>query len=367
MPPKFAYASTKNGGGNWQKLEIRRQELAFVPSDIALQSARIRGGQIALEAATGRTITKISDIEGELTAGALRGPYKFGGSAKFAGTNYQLRFATGTADPDGSVQVQATASAGENGTKHTVQGRLSDLDGAPRLRGQLQTKAPLILGREGAQQPSGAKYELRANLALGSRSATLSDIAIAFDSKGRPQQLTGKAEADWRDGVTTSTTLKSKWLDIDAITGGKTSSMPLQALQLLSGGNIDLAAPSGGGTSKLNIAIEQANLGGEVASDLDVRLSNANGELRLDRIAAALPGGTRLRADGTVGQDKANAPWQGHVLLSGSSLDRFLNWARPDLVKVDGRAGGAFRIAGQIKYNRRPIRAVSNQGPHSRS
>ena len=155
--PKIRLRFDETGGGNWQKLEIRKQELAFVPSDIALQSARIRGGQIVLETATGRTITKISEIEGELTAGALRGPYKFGGSANFADTNYQLRLATGTAAPDGSVQVQAAATANATGTKHTVQGRLSDLDGAPRLRGELQTKAPLILGSKDAQQPSGAK------------------------------------------------------------------------------------------------------------------------------------------------------------------------------------------------------------------
>ena len=179
----------------------------------------------------------------------------------------------------------------------------------------------------------------------------LSNIAVAFDSKGRPQQLTGKAEADWRDGVKTSTTLRSKWLDIDAITGGQTRSMPLRALQLLSGGNIDLASLGGSGTSKLEITVEQANLGGEVASNLNVRVSNANDELRVDRISAALPGGTLLRADGTIGnKGDGDAPWQGDILLNGSSLDRFLNWASPNFLKAEGRAGGAFRIIGQTKY-----------------
>ena len=248
------------------------------------------------------------------------------------------------------MQIQATASATQSNTRHTVKGRLSDLDGAPRLTGELETRAPLLLDANGTQSSSGATYDMRAKIALGSQSATLNNIAVAFDSKGRPQQLTGKAEADWRDGVKTSTTLNSKWLDIDAITGGQTSSMPLRALQLLSGGSIDLSTLGGGGTSKIEISVEQANLGGEVASDLNVKISNANGDLRLDRISAALPGGTFLRADGTITKAKDDTTWQGDILFNGSSLDRFLNWASPKFVQTQGRAGGAFRLIGQFKY-----------------
>ena len=161
--PHIRLRFDEKGGGNWQTLDVREQEFAFVPSDIALQSALIRDGQIVLETPTGSTITRIAGIEGELTAGALRGPYKFTGSAQLAGTEYQLRFATGTADPDGSVQIQAAATAEKSRTKHTVQGRLSNLDGAPRVTGKLQTNAPLVLGTNDAQRSSVAKYDMRAD------------------------------------------------------------------------------------------------------------------------------------------------------------------------------------------------------------
>ena len=349
--PHIRLRFDEKGGGNWQTLDVREQELAFVPSDIALQSALIRDGQIVLETPTGSTITRIAGIAGELTAGALRGPLQVLGLSETCRngiSNFVSQPAPPT--PTAACNFKPTATAEKSKTKHAVTGRLSNLDGAPRVTGELHTNAPLVLGTNQAQRTSVAKYDMRADIAVGSQTAQLSNIAISFDSKGRPQQLTGKAEADWRDGVKTSTTLKSKWLDIDAITGGQTKSMPLRALQLLSGGNIDLATLSGGGTSQLEITVEQANLGGEVASNLNVRVSNASDELRLDRVSAALPGGTLLRADGTIGQGDGDRPWRGYILLNGSSLDRFLNWANPKLLKAEGRAGGAFRIVGRFKY-----------------
>ena len=60
--PHIRLRFDQKGGGNWQTLDIREQEFAFVPSDIALQSALIRDGRIDLETPTGSTITQIAGI-----------------------------------------------------------------------------------------------------------------------------------------------------------------------------------------------------------------------------------------------------------------------------------------------------------------
>lgn len=336
----------ENGGGNWQTLEVRQKELAFVPSDIALQSARIRDGRLLFENHTGQSVASLDGITGELAAGTLQGPYKFIGAATWAGARHELRVSTAAADSDGGVRLKLTAESTASRARHTIDGRLSDLATVPKIVGQLTTRAPLMPAAAAAKGDSSF-YDLRANVDLRPTSAQLNDITVSFDSAGRPQMLTGQARADWQDQLAVTGALNSKWIDLDAISRARTRQNPFMALQMLAGGAFDLA---GTGRGRFDISIEQANLGSEVVSALRVRVTQAGDVVRVDRISAALPGRTQLRADGIVQSDDKGAAWSGHLLLRGASLKRFLAWARPDAVDVDGRAAGTFEFDGRVDW-----------------
>ena len=342
-----------DGGTNWQKLSIRHQDLAFVPSDIALQSARIKNGAIILETVRGVEIARIDQIGGELSADALIGPYRFTGRANFAGKLHDLRLATAAAGDAGEVQLQATATAAGNSARHTVKGFLRDLQTVPKLEAALETRAKIDPEATGDKESS--EFTLTADIAVDPTVARLSNIAVSFDSAGRPQQITGSAQAAWQSGLTVTGALSSKWLDIDAITSGKSQKNPIAALQLIKGGALSLGS-TGRRTFALNV--EQANLGGDVISSLGIRVMQQADVVQVETLRASLPGRTRLHAQGLIRREDADE-WRGNVLLQGASLQRFAAWARPDLPSFKGRATGSFALDGTIVRAKQSI-SVSN-------
>ncbi len=336
----------EKGGGNWQKLNIRQQDLAFVPSDFALQSARIRKGSVIVESSAGREIARVDGIDGELVASALRGPYRFAGQAVIAGAPLDLRVATAAANRDGGIVLTATARNGETEATYGLQGRLSDLEQTPKLIGEVTSRAPLRVGRESAADAPAAFYEVRAKTTIDHASVAMDDVVISFDSAGRPQQLAGQLRTTWQDELNIEGRLKSKWLDLDAITGGRTKQDPLQAMWLISDGGTAIA--SGRGKSAIQFEIEQANLGGAVASALAVTFVRTGGEVRAERVRANLPGRARLRAEAVLATADGVAGWQGHAMIRGANFARYSQWMWPEKFKVDGTAAGAFEFSADI-------------------
>ncbi len=343
--PTLRLRFDKGGGGNWQKLNVRSQDLAFVPSGFALQSALIRDGSIVLEADNGRELSRIGGIRGELVARALRGPYRFVGQAEIAHTPLDLRLATAEPDRDGDVSLTASAISPSSGAKHTFKGRLSAIATTPKLTGELTSRAPLNFR---AGRDAGAfMFDLSASLHADHRAARLDQLTISFDSAGRPQQLAGNITTTWQDQLTIAGRLRSKWLDLDAITGNRTRELPFRAIELLAGGGFDIGAD---GNSRIEVEIDQANLGGEIVSGLGVRIVHADNEIRVDRVIAGLPGRTRLRADGLLRMTAPGLEWQGHALVDGHNFGQFLKWAWPGGLEVSGKSAGKFTLSSDLSY-----------------
>ncbi len=335
----------ENGGGNWQKLNIRQQDLAFVPSDFALQSAMVRGGSIVFESHNGREITRFDGINGELVAGALRGPYRFNGQARIAGRELGLRFATAAMDRDGGLVLTATADNPETQANYTLKGRLSDLETMPRLIGEFHSRAPLRLGAEQAAEKT-TFYDLRAKATVDHASAELGEVVVSFDTAGRPQQLTGQLRATWPEELQIKGRLTSKWLDLDAITGGRTTADPLRVFSIMSAGTASKRASNG--ASEIDFVIEQANLGGQVASALAATLVQAGDELRVERVRANLPGEAKLHAGGSFTEPSGIPTWQGHAVIRGSNFASFSEWMWPGRLTVAGSAAGKFGFSAEI-------------------
>ncbi|MGI9425240.1 MAG: AsmA family protein [Hyphomicrobiaceae bacterium] len=333
----------EQGGGNWQSFEIRQHNLAFVPNDISLQSAQITEGRLTIETHLGDEIANIADINGEFIAGGLNGPFKFTGAAALANQVHEVRLATAKSNNDG-LQFKASATAQKSGAKHSIDGQLTALSTSPVVSGQLVTRAPIPL-KSPATTGNRPKFDVRAGIQLTPQMARLSDMIVSFDTGGRPQQLTGELQATWDSGLRLKGALSSKWLDLDAITNGATQRHPLRAFDLLSGGSLDLGA---GGAAQLDFSLDQISLGGEVASNLALRLVQRDADLRIDRLSVSLPGRTRLRADGTLRSAESTTQGEGHVLLRGASLAKFLKWANADKIAIEGRGAGAFEFTGRV-------------------
>ncbi|MEM6499247.1 MAG: AsmA family protein, partial [Pseudomonadota bacterium] len=342
--PQITLRFNDNGGGNWQQLEIRDRELAFVPTDVSLQSAMIKNGRILLVSKDGNRIADLDKITGELSAKGLRGPYKFNGSLNIGKNQNTLRISTASMDANGQLRFKLSSRSPATKTQHKIDGLIQDFATAPRVSGKLEARGPVRLGSNEAGE-STTFYDMNAQLNLNASVAELSDMSVSFDSAGRPQLLVGAARATWDGGLKLSGKLSSQWLDLDAISSGKTRKSPIEALAFLTGEAIN-TGPNG--SSNLQIELEQTSLGGEVVSGLNVRLLEKAGKFQVDHISALLPGRTQFRANGQVRMLENGLGGEGQLLLNGRSLDKFLGWLQLETGELKGRAAGAFQFSADV-------------------
>ena len=363
--PVLRIALDKDDGWNWQSFGQALGQAAYVPTNVALTSVRITDGVLALHGPDGMERTRFEGLTGELGAPALDGPYRFRGTFGKARAEREVRIATARPEPDGSVRFKASLRVGDGASIYTLDGRLADLMGKPRIDGALTARLPIAglwhapqRGNVRArQQEAGAElettpdrsdpaFDLRANVNIGPAGATLSDLALAFEQDGRPQLVTGELKAHWRDAFAVEMSLSSRWLDLDRIAGAGEAAGPLDSLIPLAIGMRDLLPVEG--RTRATFAIDQANVGREAVSNVRLSLARSEGKLEIEEFRLGMPGGSRGELQGVVSGPPEAPIFDGSSSLRGTSVIRFFAWATGNALSFDAKGDGAFGIRSQI-------------------
>ena len=87
--------------------------------------------------------TRFEGFNGELSAPALDGPYRVRGTFGKAGAERELRIGTARPEADGTVRFKAILRADAGASTYTLDGRLADLMGKPRIEGELSARLPI--------------------------------------------------------------------------------------------------------------------------------------------------------------------------------------------------------------------------------
>lgn len=333
--PVIRLRTQADGGGNWSKLQINKSNLAFVPTNVALKSVLIKDGTLLFESHNGHEITKLTKISGEMTAGALAGPYRFIGEMPVSegddAVAQEVRLSTAAAEDNGDVRFSGSVRSPDGSSVHSINGTLSDLLGSARAVGRITSRSHPQ--RSGGVR--GAGYELAADLKLDAEALRLDKIAITFQNKNRQQTLAGSAITSWREGVATQTDLKASWLDLDAIAGSQENDGPLRTIERLLTRGIE---PLGAGVTSLNVAVDQANLAGSSISDLKGRMVRRDGVTKIEFLRASLPGLSALSVDGFLERRADAFQFDGHVLMRSASFTELAQWSQIQLTKQSSQA-----------------------------
>jgi len=338
-----------DGQGNWRTLSMNAADLPFIPAGVALRSVKIAKGVILLQRQGGETLGRVEDVDGELSAEALEGPYKFNGDVTWAGAGREVRVATGRPDPDGGVRFKAAIHA--PGGDYTLDGRVSDIGARTRVTGALGAKLSIETDRlafdsRGKPPMERPAFDLKAVLEGDGAGAALRDIALSFESVGQPQLITGEARAAWGAEPRLDVTLASLWLDLDKIVGADEGAAPLEMARALFAALVR-AMPAETRTTT-RFSVDQVAFGGEAVSGLAVSLVRSDGPLRLERLRADMPGGVTFDLEGDVSPSETNPSFNGKVALHGTNLGRFLAWGARIGSPGEGHAGGPFALRGQL-------------------
>lgn len=107
--PVLTLVADKSGGGNWSNITLRSADLPFVPRELALKSVRLSEGTVSLYNATAERVAHVENINGELSAEGLTGPFRFKGNASWLGAGHGVAFATEAPARDGTIGLKISA------------------------------------------------------------------------------------------------------------------------------------------------------------------------------------------------------------------------------------------------------------------
>jgi uncharacterized protein involved in outer membrane biogenesis len=363
--PVLRFALDKDDGWNWQSFGQAFGQAAYLPSKIALTSVKIADGALALHAPDGAERTRFDGLNGEFSAPALEGPYRFRGTFGRARAERELRIATARPEPDGSVRFKATLRVGDGASTYALDGRLADLTGKPRIDGELTARLPIASlwhapqrGNVRAQrletgtQPQARldrgepAFDLKAAVNISPAGATLSDLALAFEQNGRPQLITGELKALWREALAVEMSLSSRWLDLDRMAGAAEGAGPLESIIPLAIAMRDLLPAEG--RSRASFAIDQGNVGREAVSNLRLSLARSQDKLEIEELRLGMPGGSRGELRGVVSGPPEAPTFDGSLSLRGTSVIRFFGWATGNALSFDAKGDGTFGFRSQI-------------------
>ncbi|MFA5949817.1 MAG: AsmA family protein [Hyphomicrobium sp.] len=381
--PIVQLATDASGSGNWRTLSLNPGSMPFVPNGVALQSVRVTDGAIILSGPVQGELARFDAINGELAAEALDGPFKFKGTLAWSGSARQVRVATAKYDANGDLRFKASVEAPQTGNSYVLDGRLSELDGKPKLDGDLTAKlkfSPKAAGEAGANaEPKAlgpldtsppatepgvapppskngpAPFELKAKVAGDTSGAKLSELTVSLEHEGAPQIITGSAKLDWSNKLRLDVNLSSKWLDLDRLAGGteNATKIPLEAARSYFGALAAILPQEADTNAELEF--DQLTLGGEPIGNVRLAASRSNGPLELKGVRATLPGGARLLLDGVLQPGGTMPKLDGTLFITGQSLLRFLAWGFRDTDIAAGRTDGPFALDGHFELSQADI------------
>ena len=351
------------GGGNWASLSPDNFRGSFVPARVAFDAVRITDGSLAILNAAGAPKTSFQNINGELSAQALDGPYRVAAEIGVGGSTREFRLSTAKPAADGSVRFKSTVRDPQSGVSYSLEGDARDVLSSIKIAGELTARLPLpaSLAAQAPGKPAAAgkttkvanEFDLRAKLNGDTKGFTLADLALSFEQEGRPQMATGEARVNFTEPTDVSVKLKSHWLDLDKIAGAGTGGSPLELAQGVAAAVSSILATEG--RTEASLTIDQATLGGDVVSSLIATLEHREGRLIIRNLTAGLPGGARLATAGAFEGTMPDNRYAGRVDLRGASMARFAGWLAPDRKLALPARDGAFTVAGDLSLGSREV------------
>jgi AsmA family/AsmA-like C-terminal region len=362
--PVVRLALDAKGAWNWQSFAKALASAGYMPSNVTLTSLRITDGVLGLYGPDGTERTKLEGINGELSAPALEGPYRFRGAFVSSGAEREVRLATATPETDGTVRMRASMRLIDTGATYLLDARLADLMGKLRVEGELTARVPIAgfwqplargvaVSRKSANtedehklDKSEAAFELKAAVRADAAGAQLQDLSLTFEQDGRPQIITGSMRADWRQEVALDLALASHWLDLDRITAATEDSGPIEGIAKFSTRLRDLIP--GQGNARASLIIDQANLGHETIGPVRLSLVRSHEKLEIQELRMGLPGGSHGELQGTLSGPAEAMVFEGSLGLRGTSVARFAAWASGNALPIDPRGDGHFGVRAQL-------------------
>lgn len=346
VQPHLRFAIDENGKSNWYQNRSSNHSLPFTPKAVSLQSMKIKDG--TLEISTIALGTKshtsknrkllIEALNGNFSAGSLKGPYKFDGMIGKDEKQQILRVSTGSIDEKDAMRVKGILRSPQGGQRYSFDGSVSDLKNHPTMHGVLSASFPFFTStqKDAKNNPKihVKPIEVKTSINANTAGALFDKILITIVHKNRPQMMTGKGRLSWDKGkIDLDGNLNARLIDVDHLKDGmKVGNSVGEAVKNLFASLQAQAVKIDSG--RFHININQIKLNGDLVQDLKINLEQTDKNLLVKKLFARLPGDNMIEIQGGFEGPSKASMFKGHGVIRGQSLGHFVTWTAG--TKVDG-------------------------------
>ncbi len=324
--PKVMIDVDASGAVDWAV----RPSAPFDASQISIEKLTVTEGQVTLRhAASGRT-HRMTEINTQLSAKSLAGPWRVTGSLRLDGMKTALTVNTGRADSDDGMRLRIQMEPEIHAVSIESDGNIVLDKGAAQYDGQFKIAArkdPDVASVPG----EGPGYRVDGKFSFDHERLALDEFRFQTGPLSNPYSADGQGFVELGEEARFALSVEGAQVRFDdaigdgEATGSRTLGQRLEAIQEALA---DLPRPTIPGTLDVNLPAV-------VAGDTTIREVRLSAEPAVEgwtikSLAATLPGRTTLEASGQLRTD-GELGFRGSLLLAIAQPSGFAAWVSKDV------------------------------------
>lgn len=342
--PNAVLNLANDGSVDWA---ARRASNMFDPRQIRLEKMTVTEGKVTLiHATSGRTHT-LTEINADVSATTLSGPWRMDGSLRLDGMRTGISISTGSVTPEGTMRIRVRASPERYPFEVEADGQARFENssalyaGTFRLDAHNAAAAASVSTEAQGRTDRIADYRFSGRFALDHRRLDIPEFRLETGPRDDPYMADGTAlfhlGAD-SSFLVQATGAQVRFDDATGNAAAVSGASLAQRLAALRGFLEDLPRPTIPGTIDLDLPAIVA--GDTTIRDVRLSAQPAPTGWTIEKLSATLPGRTTLEAKGRLDTD-GNFGFKGNLLLAVAQPSGFAAWVARDVDDVIRRLPGA--------------------------
>ena len=303
------------------------QEALVDPEQVNIEKLNIQNGSILVEGLVGNRSLQVDDIQGELNAKSVLGPWRIDANATVEGFDSKIKIATGTFQDDGSMRLKMDLNRVDRPYNLLLDGPVKLKDNALSWDGEFRV-SPFVKSQiDGMDKP----LEPLPVLATGRFEASpelvqIPEYRLEIGSPEDPYTVTGTGKINIREDISFAVQADGRQVDIDALEKAQapndvlTLEKRLGALQ-----DVLKRIPVPTAKGEIDVILPAVVAGDTYIRDIKTLISPTGNGWVVKNFQATFPGNTVLEAQGRLGLQNGFG-FSGKILTASRQPSGFADW-----------------------------------------
>ncbi len=349
--PLFGLERLAAGGATWE-LHPKLEVTDYVSAEhIAVNGITISRGTMVVGDGRRGGLAQLDDVNAQLSAPALDGPWRFNGKASYHGQPVDVSLTTGKYHADEPLRVGMRLNPADgSGIIYTFDGEVGGAR-ADVISGNLKLKPARPVDGKGDRETGLKPLVFSSAVKVRNDTVTFDKIELypahALDAANL---LTGKAVVRLGSAIVVDADLKAAKLDVDAVTGkrGRALVYSPSSLDLLAAAQELLPEKL---TANVRLGIKSLVVAGSSLDGASLDATISRRQLVFRRLEVQLPGQTRFGFSGAFVAGASGPQLIGDIDLDSLAIRDLVEWAAPSSARDIARVWSGSR--GQLNFKAR--------------